>query len=98
MNTDGNTDAINRHLAEREEHDAWQEGRAALPATDEQAFANEKVKALVEALRECVLEMGVCRVFVNSRQKTKQPEGADIYDEVLDKARAALAANGGGKP
>lgn len=30
MNADGNTYAINRHLDEREKHDAWQEGRDAI--------------------------------------------------------------------
>ena len=44
-----------------------------------------------EALVECVTTMGHAEIFVNSRERIKQPEGADLYRECLDKARAALA-------
>ena len=68
---------------------AYPHKRADLPATDEQAFANEKVNALVEALRfyEELLTAFSSATDVN----------ADIADETLDRdggkvARAALEA------
>ena len=53
--------------------------RADLPATDEQAFANEKVKALVEAVREIDFEYDPSEDGANAKT-------------MFEIARAALAA------
>jgi len=61
-----------------------------LPATDEQAFANEKVKALVEALKSADqfisngIELGYIRM--------PDPDTTDAATKTPAKVRAALAA------
>ena len=62
-----------------------------LPATDEQAFANEKVKALVEAL-------GECRDEIDNYIRQEYPHDHPVQERYRKRdfsanpARAALAA------
>jgi hypothetical protein len=49
MNTDGNTAAIERHLAEIEEHDAEQEAQLAEDLLDDKSTSQEIAQYIAEA-------------------------------------------------
>lgn len=53
------------------------------------------VDQLVEALETLVDAAEGARVFINSREMIKQPEGAELYDEAIGNARRALGAAAG---
>ena len=55
------------------------------------ALASPEVTALVAALEAALETMAHAEVFVNSRERIKQPEGADLYSECIATVRAALA-------
>jgi hypothetical protein len=85
--------------AEREAFEKWHGGRY-LGLQRDIAWAAWIARALSptarapdpvrEALQECLTTMQHARVFVMSRERIKVPEGADLYDEALANARAAL--------
>ncbi len=55
-------------------------------------FAKQNA-ALREALDDCITMMTHARVFVTTRERIKAPEGEQLYDEAISKARAALEAS-----
>lgn len=44
-----------------------------------------------ELMQHTLMTMENARVFVNSREKIKHPEGSEQYDEVIEALRARLA-------
>ena len=79
MNTDGNTDAINRHLAEREEYDMHQS------MVDDVEALRDEVEAL-EAQRGELLEALI------GLRKWMGPSGLDVeIDAAMNYADAAIA-------
>lgn len=51
---------------------------------------NDKIERKDEALKDALITMHHARVFVNSRQRIRRPEGIDQYDECIDKVAQAL--------
>ena len=79
MNTDGNTDAINRHLAEREEYDMHQS-----MIDDIEALRDEVEK--LEAQRDELLEALI------GLRKWMGPSGLDMeIDSAMNYADAVIA-------
>jgi predicted nucleic acid-binding Zn-ribbon protein len=47
---------------------------------------------LLEALEECVTELEHVKIFVTTKEKIKQPEGIDLFNQTINLARKAIAA------
>lgn len=57
------------------------------------ATSDARITELENALNKAVSAMGSVVVFVNSKEKVKQPEGRELFEEAIADATRALKAD-----
>jgi DNA-directed RNA polymerase specialized sigma subunit len=93
INTDGNLDALEKHLSEREEYDDMLDTQALIETYEiENEDLRAKLAKAVEALRDATQMLSQC-TFTNIRIRGQYFE----RQEVVDKANAVLAELEGGE-